>query len=350
MIVAAAAEMDRVRALSAQFPFVQSVAAGGETRSESVWRGLEVLPPHVDIVLVHDAARPLVSAPLIDRVIAAVEVTGAAVPGLPMPDTVKRVDSAGRVAATIPRTETRGTQELVGLTAVQTPQGARVSLLRKAYAMAPASAEITDEASLLEAAGAPVQVVPGDPRNIKVTLEEDLATAWLLAGAPEIRTGLGYDIHAFAPPEAGRPLMLGGVHVPHHRGLDGHSDADVVLHAICDALLGAASLGDIGILFPNNDERYRGADSRGLLREVCRHLAAAGWEAVGVDATVVAQAPRLAPYRGAAQAAIEECMGLPGGSVSVKATTAEGLGSMGRGEGISCMAVATIRRSPDTIS
>jgi 2-C-methyl-D-erythritol 4-phosphate cytidylyltransferase/2-C-methyl-D-erythritol 2,4-cyclodiphosphate synthase len=361
VIVAGAEEAARVRVAASAFPKVIAVVAGGATRAASVRNGLDALPSECSLVLVHDAARPLVSAELISRVVEATAQTGGAVPGLPLSDTVKRVDGDGLVRATIPRTETFGTETLAGLTAVQTPQGARVVLLRDAYRRFDfAHAEPTDEASLLEAIGAPVKVVPGDVINIKITRPEDIALAERLlnvdsgsasresekkeAGSGEIRTGFGYDVHAFAAPEAGRQLFLGGVAIPHDRGLEGHSDADVLLHAVCDALLGAASLGDIGILFPNTDDTYKGISSLRLLAIVGERLARAGWRIVNIDATVVAEAPRLMPHRAAMQQAMAACLGLEADRVSVKATTSEKMGFVGRQEGIACWAVATVTR------
>ncbi len=370
-----------MRAAVTAFAKVTAVVVGGETRTDSVRNGLDALPPDTEIVLVHDAARPLITADVIDRVLAATAQTGAAVPGLPLSDTVKRVDARGTVRATIPRAMTpiihRPTPNaqrltpnavITGLTAVQTPQGARVALLRAAYAHFDfAHDEPTDEASLLEAMGASVAVVPGDPANIKITRPEDLALAERLIHGmepgspqteaesalassvsstltPEIRTGFGYDVHAFAASEAGRRLFLGGVEIPHDRGLDGHSDADVLLHAVCDALLGAVSLGDIGLLFPNTDNAYKDISSLRLLANVGQRLTEAGWEVVNIDATVLAEAPRLMPHREAMQRAMAACLGLAPACISVKATTSEKLGFVGRGEGISCWAVATVRR------
>lgn len=374
-LVAGEEEQERVRALAAAFPKVTAIVPGGETRAASVRNGLDALPAGIEIVLVHDAARPLVSADVIDRVIAAVMQTGAAVPGLPLSDTVKRVDASGMVRATVPRAETLGGEIVTGLTAVQTPQGARVEVLRAAYARfdknspSPAAkrgnwerglggegGEPTDEASLIEALGLPVAVVPGDPANIKITRPEDLVFAErLLAGrqgqgmnavqtAPgEIRTGFGYDVHAFAPMEAGRRLFLGGIEIAHDRGLEGHSDADVLLHAICDALLGAVSLGDIGILFPNTDPAYKDIASLRLLAIVGERVQESGWEIVNIDATVVAEAPKLMPHRTAMQQAMAACLGLDPERISVKATTSEKMGFVGRREGIACWSVATVR-------
>ncbi|MCW3098154.1 MAG: 2-C-methyl-D-erythritol 2,4-cyclodiphosphate synthase, partial [Chthonomonadaceae bacterium] len=358
VMVAEVEELERVRQVAAAFPKVIAVVAGGETRSESVRNGLDALPPEIEIVLVHDAARPLVTAALIDSVIAASARVGAAVPGLPLSDTVKRVDADGLVHATIPRTAVVNGVTLSGLTSVQTPQGARVTLLRNAYAEYDTAryGEPTDEASLIEATGGPVAVVAGDPANMKITRPEDIALAERLlatpvsqnmavtsAGAGEIRTGLGYDVHQFAEPEAGRTLMIGGIEIEHDRGLNGHSDADVLLHAVCDALLGAASLGDIGILFPNTDDTYRGISSLRLLAIVGERLVQSGWQIVNIDATIVAEAPKLMPHRAKMQQAMAACLGLEATRLSVKATTSEKMGFVGRKEGMACWCIATIR-------
>jgi len=389
VLVVGAEEQERVReAVSADFTKVTAVVIGGETRADSVRCGLNAIPAETDIVLVHDAARPLVSPELIDRVIEGTVLMGAAVPGLPLSDTVKRVGAAGLVFTTIPRTAavesaTDGTVAL-GLTSVQTPQGARVALLCAAYEHYDRSSsgtfEPTDEASLIENYGEPVLVVPGDPVNIKITRPEDVALAErLIAGDtknlstqaprasepaimspageglsashlptvnaptyPEIRTGFGYDVHAFASPSAARKLFLGGIEIAHDRGLEGHSDADVLLHAICDALLGAASLGDIGILFPNTDDAYKGIASLRLLEVVGARLTEAGWRIVNIDATVVAETPRLMPHRIEIQETIAGCLRVEPGRISVKATTAEKLGFVGRSEGIEASAIATV--------
>ena len=369
VVVASEEELERVRAITASFPKVSAVVSGGDTRAASVLNGLEALPREIDLVLVHDAARPLLSAGLIDRIIEATARVGAAVPGLPLSDTVKRMDSDGNVCATIPRSVTINGETLSGLTAVQTPQGSHIRTLLEAYASFDfAHSESTDEASLLEAYGVPVAIVLGDPHNIKITRPEDLALAEALFRSqkteippelgvrgreatpdtrhptPELRTGFGYDVHAFAAPEAGRKLYLGGVEIPHDRGLEGHSDADVLLHAVCDALLGAVSLGDIGILFPNTDDAYKGISSMRLLEVVQERLQEAGWQVVNVDATLVAEAPKLMPHRERIMQTIADCLGVEASRVSVKATTSEKMGFVGREEGMACWAVATVRQ------
>ena len=388
VIVAGESDLSRVGTTASAFSKVTQIVPGGTTRTESVRNGLNAIPPNSDLVLVHDAARPLISAGVIDRVIEGAGRVGACVPGLPLSDTVKRVDASGQVRATIPRVLTKGGETLSGLTTVQTPQGARVNLLRQAYDRYDfAQGEPTDEASLIETLGEPVQIVPGDPSNIKITRQEDLPLAEALgvqifgnsgvyenaptiatpdsaeraltitsvspehlntqlnAQLPEYRTGLGYDVHAFAAPSAGRRLFLGGVEIPHDRGLEGHSDADVLLHAVCDALLGAASLGDIGILFPNTDDAYKGIASLRLLEVVAQRLREGGWRVVNVDATVVAEAPKLMPHREAMQHTMAACLGIEAERVSVKATTSEKLGFVGRREGMEATAIATLMKT-----
>jgi 2-C-methyl-D-erythritol 4-phosphate cytidylyltransferase/2-C-methyl-D-erythritol 2,4-cyclodiphosphate synthase len=362
VIVANAEELERVRSVAANVPKVCAVVEGGETRAASVKKGLDALPPEIEIVLVHDAARPLLTAPVIDRVLEATVRVGAAVPGLPLSDTVKRVGSDGIVRETVARSAVFEGEVISGLTAVQTPQGARVAMLCAAYAAHDfALSEPTDEASLVESFGAPVAVVMGDPANIKITRQEDVALAELFwnrdaqdspAEPPpssslvaEIRTGFGYDVHRFASPEAGRKLFLGGIEIPYDRGLEGHSDADVLLHAVCDALLGAASLGDIGILFPNTDERYRGVSSLVLLKSVGERLYESGWRVVNIDATVLAEAPKLMPHRPKMQQTIAESLRLEPARISIKATTSEAMGFVGRKEGMACWAIATLQRA-----
>jgi 2-C-methyl-D-erythritol 2,4-cyclodiphosphate synthase len=195
--------------------------------------------------------------------------------------------------------------------------------------------------------GMAVEVVVGDALNIKITRPEDVALAErLLISETETRTGFGYDVHAFALPEAGRKLFLGGIEIPYEQGLEGHSDADVLLHAVCDALLGAVSLGDIGILFPNTDPAYKGIASLRLLATVGERVRQAGWQPINIDVTVVAEAPKLAPYRPRIQQVIADGLGIAPERVSLKATTSEKMGFVGRREGIACWAVATLRGTP----
>lgn len=311
---------------------VQAVAPGGERRQDSVAAGLAALPPQTEIVLIHDGARPLANADLFTRCALAAAEFGAAIAAIPVADTLKRV--AERI---ITETVDRN-----GLWAAQTPQAFRLDVLHRALAVS-GGADVTDEARICEAAGIPVTVVPASTANLKVTHPEDIAVAEALLLArfapPRTRTGIGYDIHRFAPRRA---LVLGGVAIAHGVGLEGHSDADVLLHAIADAILGAAALGDIGQHFPPSDERFRDADSQDLLREVARLTREAGWVTTHVDATILAEAPRIGPHTLAMRQRIAACLGIEIDAVSVKATTNEGLGAIGRGEGIAALATATL--------
>jgi 2-C-methyl-D-erythritol 4-phosphate cytidylyltransferase/2-C-methyl-D-erythritol 2,4-cyclodiphosphate synthase len=313
-------------------PRVRAVVAGGAERRDSVAAGLCALAEPA-WVLVHDGVRPFVSHGLIERVLAAAAHHGAAVPALPVAETLKEADGA-RVLRTLDRSR---------IWAVQTPQAFRCGLLREAHAHAPKDASVTDDAQLVERMGGTVAIVPGDAENIKITTPEDLAAARRRAdGAGGVRVGVGYDVHRFAPDRA---LVLGGVKIEHPRGLDGHSDADVLTHAIIDAVLGAAGHRDIGHQFPPSDPVYRDADSIGLLRRAVALLGAGGWEVVNVDASVLAEAPRLAPFVGAMCERLASALGVAPQCVAVKATTGEGLGPIGRGDGIAAHAVAAIRRA-----
>jgi 2-C-methyl-D-erythritol 4-phosphate cytidylyltransferase/2-C-methyl-D-erythritol 2,4-cyclodiphosphate synthase len=342
VVVAGSHTLDAVSQLvrAEGFAKVRAIVAGGERRQDSVAAGLAVLPEEIEIVVIHDGARPLAEPELFDRCTAAAAESGAAIAATPVADTLKRV-AEGAIAGTVDR---------AGLWAAQTPQAFRLETLRRA--MAAGSAEIvTDEARLCEVAGLPVSVVPASPANLKVTHAEDIPVADALlrarhGSAPTgglVRTGIGYDAHRFA---SGRRLVLGGVEIAHDRGLEGHSDADVLLHAIADAVLGAASLGDIGQHFPPSDERFRGADSQHLLREVAHLAREAGWVPGNIDATVLAEAPRIGPHVPLMRERIASCLGLSSGAVSVKATTNEGMGSIGRGEGIAALATATLVPAP----
>ena len=315
-----------------------AVVAGGSERPESVMAGLNALADLApEIVCVHDGARPLVDRATIERSIVACRMYGAAIAGVAATDTLKQVGDDERITATPSRDILRH---------AQTPQTFRYEALVEAYAQAGDEAlAVTDDAALIERMGQPVHISAGSPDNFKITTPDDLARAeWVLARrrgetGPVTRTGIGLDVHELVE---GRPLNLGGVHVPFERGLAGHSDADVLLHAISDALLGAAALGDIGLHFPDTDSQYEGADSADLARQVVALLAAAGWRPTNVDATVICERPRLAPHIPAMRENIAAALGLPAEAVGVKATTTEGLGFAGRGEGIAAQAVATV--------
>ena len=311
-------------------------AFGGATRQESVLAGLEALAPaEPDIVLIHDAARPFPSPALIARAVQAAERHGAAAPGTPLSDTVKQVDADGQVLATPPR---------AGLRAVQTPQAFRFPLILAAHRRAAAAAvhDLTDDVAVAEWAGAPAYVFEGDPANVKVTTMQDLeaAEARLTATSGETRVGQGFDVHAFAPGDA---LWLCGVRIPHSSALTGHSDADVGLHALADALYGALAEGDIGQHFPPSDPQWKGAASKVFLAHAAERVRARGGRIVNLDATLICEAPKIGPHREAMRARIGEIAGIDIGRVAVKATTTERLGFTGRAEGIACLATATIR-------
>lgn len=311
---------------------VASVVPGGERRQDSVLAGLLALPSDAEMVLVHDGARPLLQPELVEAVLAEARRWGAAVPAVPVRDTVKEADGCGFVARTLPREN---------LWLAQTPQAFRFNLLLEAHRRAKELGMVaTDDASLVEALGHPVRLVSGSYRNLKITFPEDFVMARaLVEGGMALRFGFGYDVHRLVP---GRPLVLGGVAVPFSRGLEGHSDADVLVHAIMDALLGAAGLGDIGRHFPDTDSRYAGINSLLLLAQVGRLLKENGFWVQNIDATVVAQAPRLAGYVPTMEQNIARALGIESTRVNVKATTTEGLGFTGAGEGMAAYAVAAL--------
>lgn len=321
--------------LTAAFPKVTAVVPGGEERQDSVAAGLDALPS-VEWVVVHDAARPLLTPALVRRVLHAARPSGAATAAIAARDTVK-VASAGVVRQTLDR-------DTIWLT--QTPQAFRAALLREAHERARRDGvRATDDAALVETMGVAVRIVEGEMLNLKVTTPEDLAIAEAVVrrweGAEDRRTGIGYDVHRLI---AGRRLVLGGIEIPYERGLAGHSDADVILHAIMDALLGAAGLPDIGQHFPSEDIRYRDADSRLLLREVVSRLHQAGYTPAQVDVVILAEAPRLASYLPGMRRVIAEVLAIEERAVGLKATTTEGLGAIGRGEGIAAQAIVTVIR------
>lgn len=312
---------------------VRALATGGAQRQDSVAAGLAALP-NVELIAVHDGARPLVDAEDFSEGVRIAREVGAAIAGAPVADTIKRVDAAERVIETPPRAQLR---------AAATPQVFRRKLLERAHrAAAQAGVSATDDAALVERLAEPVVVFASRRRNLKITTADDLllAESLLNPSAGQLRAGIGIDSHRF---EAGRRLVLGGVEIPGHDGLGGHSDADVLTHAIIDALLGAAGLGDIGQHFPPGDPQWAGADSIALLRRAVDLLAAAGARPQSVDATVIAERPRLAPHIAAMRQALAQALGLKAGQVNVKATTAEGMGALGRGEGIQAHAAATVR-------
>ena len=306
---------------------VESFIEGGAQRSDSVRNGLRDLED--GIVLVHDAARPFCPAGVIDRLLDALEQADCAVPALPVADTLAK---GGETLET--------NLDRKGLLRIQTPQACHVRQLRTAFGTS-AETSATDESTMMLAAGFKVAAVEGDIMLEKLTTPGDWARAEaLLAAGMVSRTGFGFDVHAFAGPG---PIMLGGLAVPYGRGLAGHSDADVVLHAITDALLGAAALGDIGQHFPPSDPNWKGAASHLFLRHAAGLIASRGGIIDHVDCTVVGEEPKVGPHRSAIQASVAGILGLRTDQVSIKATTTERMGFTGRGEGLAAQAVATIR-------
>jgi 2-C-methyl-D-erythritol 4-phosphate cytidylyltransferase / 2-C-methyl-D-erythritol 2,4-cyclodiphosphate synthase len=310
-------------------------AFGAATRQGSVRAGLEALESHQPaLVLVHDAARPFSSAALISRAIAAAKV-GGGVPGVAMRDTIKEIGDDGRVVQTLDRSRLRG---------IQTPQGFPYPALLAAHRKAAAAGrdDFTDDAALAEWAGMSVTVFEGEEGNIKMTTPEDFSRAEAadMAALGDIRTGTGYDVHVFAD---GDHVWLGGLRIPHDRGVSGHSDADVVLHACVDAVLGALADGDIGAHFPPSDPQWKGASSDRFLDFAVKRVHARGGRLMHLDVTVVCEAPKIGPHRDAMRARIAEIAGIAVDRVAVKATTSETLGFTGRREGLVAFATATVR-------
>jgi 2-C-methyl-D-erythritol 4-phosphate cytidylyltransferase / 2-C-methyl-D-erythritol 2,4-cyclodiphosphate synthase len=335
------------------------LVAGGDRRQDSVANGLDAVSAGSEVVVVHDAARPFVDDATIGRVIDAAAEAGAAIVAAPARDTIKWAPRGpGDEAA--PRLVER-TLRRDSIYLAQTPQAFRCEVLREAVALGRRGVDATDEAALAEQAGHAVRVVEGGVRNMKVTTGEDLVIAEALlnaeskaerhhggrpdGGAASTRIGSGYDLHRLVD---GRSLVLGGVTVPFERGLAGHSDADVLCHAITDAVLGAAAAGDIGQHFPDTDEQWRGASSIELLRQAMNVVRRAGYRLVNVDATIIAERPKLGPHRAAIVASIAGALGVPGHAVSVKAKTNEGVDATGCGAAIAVHAVALLQRDAAT--
>lgn len=323
--------------------YEQSVAAiagrllppvfGGATRQASVKAGLEALAARgPDHVLIHDAARPFTIAHTVEAVIAALADHPAAIAALPVTDTVKRSDRGGLVVETVPRD---------ALWRAQTPQGFRFDAILELHRRAAeiGAADFTDDAALAEWGGLAVKLVPADGHNTKITTNEDVAMADALLSKSETRIGQGFDVHRFT---AGDHVWLCGVRVPHDHGLEGHSDADVGLHALTDALLGAIGDGDIGQHFPPSDPQWRGAPSHLFLADAARRVRERGGRITNVDVTLLCEAPRIGPHRAAMQARIGAILEIDASRVGVKATTTERLGFTGRREGMAAMAVATV--------
>ncbi len=337
-VLAVVAPGQRTRAESALAGLeVRLVDRGGAVRQASVAAGLEAMAPDPpQSVLIHDGARPRPGPALIDRVITALSAVDGAVPALPLTDSLKEVDQAGQILRSLPRS---------GLHRAQTPQGFRFDAVLSAHRAAAGALVATDDSALVEAAGGVVRVVRGDPRNVKITEPDDLHRFARFSDVRLSRTGQGYDVHRFGP---GSQVRLLGVDLPHSHALVGHSDADVGLHAVADAILGALGEGDIGQHFPPGDPRWRGVDSAVLVKRVRAMAEAAGAEIIHVDVTVICEAPAIAPYRDRMRQSLAGVLGLPAAAVSVKATTTEGLGFAGRGEGIAVLALATLLVPPRT--
>ena len=332
ILVAGGGNLPACQAIAAACPKPCTVVGGGATRADSVCNGLRAAKGQ--LVAIHDAARPFVSEQVITDALAEAEAMGAAAPAVAVKDTIK-IANDGAVVQTPDR---------AALFAVQTPQCFCRNLYWKALEAVQGEKVrlVTDDCSLFELAGLPVHLTQGDYVNLKITTKEDLPAAAQNKGENTMRIGHGYDVHRLVE---GRKLIMGGVTIPYEKGLLGHSDADVLLHAVSDALLGAAALGDIGKHFPDTDPRYEGADSLMLLREVGRLLDETGYTVGNIDATVLCQAPKLAPHIPAMRQNIANALGLALDDVSVKATTEEHLGFTGEGLGIAAHAVALIEKS-----
>jgi 2-C-methyl-D-erythritol 4-phosphate cytidylyltransferase/2-C-methyl-D-erythritol 2,4-cyclodiphosphate synthase len=341
VLVTAPARVDEVASAAWLPPRVDAVVAGGATRQVSVAAGVRWIAEHdpgrpARPVLVHDGARPLVSPALVTAIAEAAAAHGAAIPVLPVAETLKRVGPDGRITGTVDR---------ASLGAAQTPQGIRRDLLLRAWTAFPPEGppEFTDEAALLEACRIAVHAIPGEPSNLKVTLPDDLRRAEQALAPEAVRVGFGHDSHPFGP---GSPLRLGGVEIPGAPRLAGHSDGDVILHAVADALLGAASMGDLGRLFPADARTPRDVASAALLQAVVERLGGAGLAPASVDVVVIGARPRLGGRLDEMRSAIAAILGIEPGDVSVKASSGNLAGDEGAGRSISARAVVTVRRRP----
>ncbi len=343
IVVVAADRLEQTKTLFDQYHInvpQMAIVAGGRRRQDSVQAGLAALDHETAIVLVHDGARPLVSRDIIDRCYFAALHHGAGIAAVPVKDTLKRGDNTGRVTATIDRTS---------LWQAQTPQAIQKELLEQAFRQNGA-ADVTDESSLLEKLSIPVTLVEGAETNIKITRQEDLVLAEKILRqdfTPKLRIGHGYDAHRFAE---NRKLVLGGITVPHSHGLAGHSDADVLTHALCDAILGALGLGDIGKHFPDSDETFAGIYSITLLDQVIELAGKQQYTITNADITLICQAPRLAPYLDEMRQLLGRTCKIDPGVLNIKATTTEKMGFTGRQEGISCHAVVLLQSSPNEVT
>ena len=334
ILVSRSEDMQQMQLAAAQAGIDVRIVIGGATRQESVWNGLCALPEACTHVMIHDGARCLVDKATIERCKASVLECGTGVAAIPVIDTIKETDAEELVVSTPDRSALR---------AVQTPQGFSLEIIREAHRKAQEAGFIgTDDASLVERLNIPVRLTLGDRRNIKLTTPEDMqmAEAFLYNDFPALRIGQGYDVHRLVE---GRDLILCGVKVPHHLGLLGHSDADVALHALMDAMLGSMALGDIGRHFPDTDEQYRGISSMKLLEHVAALLREHGACVTNCDVTIAAQRPKLLPYVPQMRQNIASLLALPLDRVNVKATTTEHLAFEGREEGISARAVCMVQ-------
>jgi 2-C-methyl-D-erythritol 4-phosphate cytidylyltransferase / 2-C-methyl-D-erythritol 2,4-cyclodiphosphate synthase len=329
-------DADAFRAATAGLDNLLPPVPGGATRQASVRAGLQALRAAApELVLIHDAARPFLSGDLISRAIAAAKQHGAAVPAIAITDTVKQIDAQDMISETLDRSRLR---------TVQTPQAFAYDLIVAFHGRAAAAGrdDFTDDAALAEWAGHRVNAFPGESTNVKLTTNDDFERAEMLriAALADVRTGNGFDVHAFGD---GDHVMLGGVRIPHTHGVTGHSDADVALHALVDAILGALAEGDIGVHFPPSDPQWRGASSDRFLAFACERVRARSGMIAHLDVTIVCETPRVGPHRDAMRTRIAAIAGIPIGRVAIKATTSEKMGFTGRGEGLVAMATATVR-------
>lgn len=323
-------DLERARALLQGLPV--ELMEGGERRQETVRLALERLDPSLPLVAIHDGARPFLSSSLLRALLEAGEEFPAVVPALPIYDTIKRGEEW--VEETLSRK---------GLFTIQTPQVFKAELIREAHRKAwKEGFTATDDASLVERMGIKVRMIKGEKENIKITDPEDLALAErLMDGGKEYRGGIGIDFHQLVE---GRKLLIGGVEISYERGLLGHSDGDVLLHAIADALLGAIGLGDIGMHFPPGDPKWKDASSLLILSEVVKMVGNLGWKVENVDCTLLAEEPKITPYREEMKERIARCLGIGEERVNIKATTAEGMGFIGRREGMCAICTILCRR------
>ena len=340
LVVVPAGFIDETRLLFERYKLNNNnltILEGGRRRQDSVRAGLQRLDDDTALVMVHDGARPLISREVIDRCYQGALEYGACIAAIPVKDTIKRGDGDGRISATIDRSS---------LFQAQTPQAARKELLERAYAQN-GETDATDEASLLQHAAIAVHLIEGAETNIKITRPEDLVLAEKILNREEVppimRIGHGYDAHRFAE---NRPLVLGGITVPHSHGLAGHSDADVLTHALCDALLGALGLGDIGQHFPDTEAKFAGISSLTLLEQVIGLMAEQGYFIVNADITIICQSPRLAPYLDQMRELLSRTCRMAASALNIKATTTEKMGFTGRKEGIGCHAVVLLHANP----